>query len=153
LVVTLPLKAIGVNGAMLKASLNKSWNRVTDPTTGERRRFSNYFRTLGELHFAYDLPQRKLNLGFDAFYYGRQRLYRPNGWEGPDAWMRLLLFVEYRARPNLVARFEVNNATGAKTLLQVASFAGARDRSPLLYLDRRNLGIDPYAFVRLRKTF
>ncbi|OYX31153.1 MAG: hypothetical protein B7Y99_10590 [Caulobacterales bacterium 32-69-10] len=108
-VVTLPLKAIGVNGAMLTGSLNKIWNRVTDPT--------------------------------------------PNGWEGPDPWVRLLVFVEYRARPNLIARIEVNNATGAKTLLQVASFAGVRDRSALLYLDRRDLGIAPYAFLRLRRTF
>lgn len=150
---TLPLKAIGVSGAMLKGTFSKSWARVDDPTTGERRRFSSWYRTLGELHFAYDLPQQKLNAGFDAFYYGRLRLYRPNGWEGPDAWVRLLLFVEYRARPNLVARFEVNNATGDKTMLNVASFAGVRDRSPLLYLDRRNLGVAPYAYLRLRRTF
>jgi hypothetical protein len=151
--VTLPLKAVGVNGAMVKATYQKSLARIDDPTTGERRRFSGVPRTLAELHFAYDLPQRKLNLGVDAFYVGKLRLYRPASWEGPEAWVRMVVFVEYRARPNLTARLEVNNVVDGGQKFTSAVYATVRDRSPLLYVDRHDPNTAPYAYLRLRRTF
>jgi hypothetical protein len=150
---TLPLKTVGWNGAMLKGSYSKNLARVDDPTNGRRRRMSDWLRTMAELHFAYDLPRRKLNVGFDAYYRGRLRLYRPASWEGPEAWTRVAAFVEYRPRSDLIARFELNNLIDGGPRFTSAVYAGARDLTPLLYIDRHDQVIPPFAYLRLRRTF
>ncbi|HTI67578.1 MAG TPA: TonB-dependent receptor [Caulobacteraceae bacterium] len=150
---TFPLKRLGLNGAMLKGTLTKSRSRVTDPTTGIQRQLSNWSATIGELHFVYDLPRRKLNLGFDAFYNGPFTLYRPAGTEDNGVNARLSVFVEYRYRPNLTFRLEGMNVTGARITQTVTYYAGPRNVSPLLYADEKTLGLGPSVLLRARRTF
>jgi hypothetical protein len=151
---TFPLKRFGLNGAMVKGTVTRVISRVTDPTTGERRMiwFNAPWPLYGELHFVYDLPQRKLNLGFDAFYNGPFTLYRPAGTEHAGVNARLNAFVEYRYRPNLTIRLEGMNVTGARITQTIAYYAGARHVSPLLYEDERTLGLRPSVMLRVRRT-
>jgi len=150
--VTLPLKAVGLNGAMAKGALTRTWSRVTDPTTGERRDISGVSRTIGELHLTYDLPRLKLTFGADGFYIGRFTLYRPAGREGSSGFTRLNLTVEYRPRPDLSLRAEVWNVTSSRPTQFVEAYTGFRHVSPLDYVDERRLGVRPYLFLRVRKT-
>jgi outer membrane receptor protein involved in Fe transport len=151
--VTLPLKRIGLNGAMLKGVVTRSWSSVTDPTTGERRRLTYSFATVAELHFTYDLPKQKLNLGFDAFYNSPQPIYRPASVQTIGTWARLLVFVEYRMKPEFTVRLEAVNVTDATPRQTLKSYAGPRNVSPLVYTDVRRLGLDPYVFLKVRRSF
>jgi hypothetical protein len=150
---TLPLKRLGLNGAMIKGVFTQSWTQVTDPTNGLHRRRSGLATPLAELHFTYDLPRRKLNWGFDYLYYGPFALYRPAGAERAAGWTRLSAFVEYRYRPNLSFRLEGFNLNDARPLQRVEYYSGVRGLSPLLYADERRIGLKPYLFVRARRTF
>jgi hypothetical protein len=150
---TLPLKRLGLNGAMVKGVFTRSRSRVTDPTNGLRRKLSQLATPTAELHFTYDLPRIKLNWGFDYFYYGPFTLYRPTGAELAAGWPRFSAFIEYRYRPNLSFRLEGFNLNDSKALQRVEYYTGARAESPLLYADERRIGPKPYLFVRARRTF
>ncbi|OYX31154.1 MAG: hypothetical protein B7Y99_10595 [Caulobacterales bacterium 32-69-10] len=153
--VTVPLKRFGLNGAMIKGTVTKSWSAVTDPTTGERRTvwFNNPAALQGELHFTYDLPRHKLNFGFDAFYYGAVTFYRPQVLDRTGAQPRLNLFAEYRIKPDFTVRLEALNVTDLTVHSTVKYYGGPRNVAPLLYADDRYLGINPSVLLRVRRSF
>jgi hypothetical protein len=153
--VTVPLKRFGLNGAMIKGTVTKSWSAVTDPTTGQRRTiwFSNPAALQGDLHFTYDLPRHKLNFGFDAFYYGPYTLYRPQGTERSGGQPRLNIFAEYRIKPTFTVRLEALNVTDLTVHSTVKYYGGPRNIAPLLYADDRYLGINPAVLLRVRRSF
>jgi hypothetical protein len=153
--ITLPLKRFGLNGAMVKGSVTRSWSAVTDPTTGQRRTiwFDNPARLFGELHFTYDLPRYKVNFGLDAFYFGPFTLYRPQGTDRTGAQPRVNIFAEYRIKPDFTVRAEALNVTDLTVHYTVKSYGGPRHLSPLLYADDRDLGINPAVLLRVRRSF
>ena len=151
--VTLPFKRLGLNGAILKGKLTWSQSGVVDPVSGVERRLSNKSAFTGELHFAYDLPAQKLNVGFDAFYQTPQVLYLPLGNQRIGVWGQLTLFAEYRAKPNLNLRIQLQNLPGTRATTVIDAFQGVRGASPLLYEDKRHLTSGPLLFFRARRTF
>lgn len=150
---TLPLKPFGLRDAMLKATVTSSRARVPDPVTGRERQLSGQSALLGELHFTQDFPQWKLNWGVDAFYRGASTLYRPFGDEALGGWPHVNVFIEYRPKPALNLRLEVQNLPGTHTPLLVSNYAGLRGASPLNYVDDKRLSVGPLVFVRARRTF
>ncbi len=150
---TLPLKRLGVTGGTLRGSVTWRQMRVTDPTDGQSRRLSGQPAHQAELHYAQDLPARKLNLGVDAFYRGKTTVYRPFGNDVVEPWPRLNLFVEYRPAPTWTLRAEVQNLPAVKSRLTSRLHSGPRTVAPLLYLDDRRLTPGPLLLVRLRRTF
>ena len=149
---TLPFKEFGWKGAILKGTVTYSPTGVTDPISGRRRPLSKSLMT-GELHFAQDLPDQKLNLGFDAFYTGHGVTYLPLGNQRIAAWSRVNLFVEYRANPKWTLRAEAQNLPGTRATVVNDAFAGLRGRSPLLYTDEKHLAVGPLLLLRARRTF
>jgi hypothetical protein len=150
---TLPLKRLGVTGGTLRGAVTWRRMRVTDPTDGQSRRLSGQPAHQAELHYAQDLPARKLNLGVDAFYRGKTTIYRPFGNEVVEPWPRLNLFVEYRPAPAWTLRAEVQNLPAVKARQTSRLYSGPRNVAPLLYVDDRRLTVGPLLLVRLRRTF
>ena len=150
---TLPLKTLGWKDAMLKGSVTRLRTSVADPLDGVRRPFSSVAGLLGELHFAQDFPQWKFNWGIDAFYRGPVTLYRPLGNETLAAWPHVNVFVEYRPKPALNLRLEVQNLPGTHVRQTDAVYAGLRNASALTYLDERRLSVGPVVFLRVRRNF
>ncbi len=64
-----------------------------------------------------------------------------------DAW------IEFKPRPDLALRFDVENigGRGFERLLYV--YGGPRNTSGLAYVDDRRQEFPPYFYVRVRKTF
>ena len=150
---TLPLKPLGLDRATLKATVTRAHARVADPVTGQERQLALLPEWQGELHFAQDFPQWKLNWGVDAFYRGAATLYRPFGNEATGGWPHVNVFIEYRPTPPLTLRLEVQNLPGAHTPLIVSNYAGLRGASALNYVDDKRLSVGPIVFVRARRTF
>ena len=150
---TLPFKRFGWDGAILKGTLTYGRSQVTDPATGLPRRLINKPEFAGELHFAQDLPDLKLNTGFDAFYTSPTKFFLPlgNQRQGPGA--RIAVFAEYRATPRLNLRVEVQNLPGTRATVSNDAFAGLRGQSPLLYTDVKHLAVGPLLFLQVRRTF
>jgi hypothetical protein len=150
---TLPLKPLGLAGGTLKGTLAVARVRVTDPTDGTRRPFSNTPQTFAELHYAQDLPALRLNLGFDAYLRGKTTLYRPFGNEFRGGWPHANLFVEYRPAPAWTLRAEVQNLPAKKVRITTTVYPGLRTLGPATYVDERLLTNGPLLLVRLRRTF
>ena len=108
---------------------------------------------MAELHLAQDLPRWTLNWGMDAFYRGPSTLYRPFGNEAVAGWPHVNVFVEYRIRPTLNLRVELQNLPGTHVRQTIDVFSGLRGASPLVYRDEKRLSVGPLLFVRLRRTF
>jgi outer membrane receptor protein involved in Fe transport len=148
-----PLKRLGIEGATVRGAATWTRSRVTDPFTGLPRRLSGQSGFVGELHLVEDLPRQKLNFGLDAYYVGPNQIYEPAGNQNTGAWARFNLFVEYRLKPSLNLRAEVNNLPGTGVHQVIDSFTGLRGSSPLLYRDDKRLAVGPVFFARVRRTF
>jgi hypothetical protein len=150
---TMPFKHLGWDGAMLKGTVTWSNSSVTDPVTLRLRRLMGKAALVGELHFAQDLPQWRLNFGFDAFYQGPSVIYIPLGDQRTGVWGRINLFAEYRATAHLNLRAEVQNLPGTRVTVANDAYAGPKGAAPLLYTDVKHLAVGPLLFLRARRTF
>jgi hypothetical protein len=151
--VTVPLARLGLKGAQLKGL--GTWRRssVVDPTAGEHRPISRLHPLDWEGHFTQDLPAWKTTLGVDAFSGNRQTYYRFDEIDNDKIKTYVVVYADYRPRPDLVVRLEVDNATSRGYRHTNYIYSGPRGKSPLAYVDDRNLQIGRTLMVRVRKTF
>jgi len=150
---TLPLGFLGLKHAQLKGNGTWRHSRVADPTTGRRRPISGQHRFDYQLHFTQDLPAWKSNWGVDVFNRWTETYYRFNEIDTYKLKTWVTLFYEYKPRPDFSVRAELDNVGGRgfERILEV--YAGPRDRSALLYVDRRRQDFKPFLYLRARKTF
>ena len=151
--VTLPLDRFGIRHGLLKAQGNLRHSRVADPITGEMRHISGQHRFDYEIHFSQDLPRWKSNWGIDVFNRWNETNFRLAEVDTYKLSTWVDLFVEYKPRPDLSLRAELDNVgdRGFQRILYV--YGGPRNTSPLTYVDNRKQEFGPYLFFRLRKTF
>ena len=150
---TVPLDRLGIKRAQIKAQGTFRDSRVADPTTGQMRRISGQHPWDGEAHFTQDLPRYKVTWGVDAYNYWRETYYRFAEIDTFRLKTWVTLFAEYKPRPDLGFRMELDNigARGFERVLNV--YAGPRNTSPLLYVDDRRQDFKPFLYLRVRKTF
>jgi hypothetical protein len=137
---------------------------VTDPTTGDLRPISSVLtfgapppisavrETEWELHYTQDLPQLKSTWGFDIIGPYIDRYYRLSEIETQKSEISILVFGEWKARPDLSLRVELQSLAKDTTRVRDV-WSGPRNTAPLQYRDYRNLQYDGAIQFRLRKTF
>lgn len=150
---TLPLGRLGVPGGRLRTQLEWSRSEVTDPTTGEVRRVSGQQPLDGEVNFTQDLPRWNLQWGGNAFLGFQETYFRFDTVETVELETWYNLFAEWRARPNLSVRLELQNLAGRNFIRTRDVYAGPRDTSPLLFREVRDLNFDPFIYMRIRRTW
>lgn len=150
---TLPFDKIGMKGAQLR--LQSTWRRseVTDPTTRAERPISKLRPFEAEAHFSWDLPQYKLNWGFDTYNGWRETYYRSDQIEIRKLKVYVQPFIEWKPRPDLSLRAEAGNFTERGFRRTRYVYAGPRSTAPLAYTDDRDIQFGRMFYVRLRKTF
>ncbi len=161
---TLPLDAFGLPAAQLRGQATRRWSDVVDPITGLRREISTLRNSGGrdaasfvpvswDLHFTQELPRLKSVWGFDVFGGTRDRSFRLTEIETKKVSTSVLVFTEYRPRPNLTLRVEAQalNQRNVKRVRQV--FAGSRNLGVLDYTDVRSLEWGGSLFFSLRRSF
>jgi hypothetical protein len=148
-----PFARLGLNGATLKTTLNWADARVTDPLTGQRRMPSGAQGFFGEVHFAEDLPDLKLNVGGDANFWGAQTNYSVFGDQHQGVWATFSLFVEYRPTSNWNFRVSASGLPGLHLHQTIDTYSGLKGLSPLLYHDDQRLEMAPTFYVRMRRLF
>lgn len=149
----LPLGRLGVEGGLLKTFVEFAHTEANDPTTGERRRMSDYNPFESEVEFTQDLPARRIKWGVSAFFGSPYRYYRFDRIEEEltEPWWSA--FAEWKARPNLVVKLQVENITGRGYDVDRIIHDGPRDVSPILFTEARCQAFGPYVALRLRRTF
>ncbi len=159
-----PLDGIGLSQATLKAQLSLRETEVIDPTTGKPRpisavqsfspppQISAVRESEWELRYAQDLPRLRSTWGFDIFGPYIDRFYRLSEIETLKSEIVILVFGEWKARPDLSLRVELQSL--ARDTARVRDvWSGPRNTAPLLYRDFRDLQYDGAVQFRLRKTF
>lgn len=161
---TLPLDRLGVPGAQFRGSVTRRRTRVTDPLTGLKREISvlragdtregsPVAPVSWEAHFTQDLPALRSVWGADVIGGFRETAYRLSEIETRKINTTILLFAEYKARPDLTLRVEAQamNQRNARRIREV--YIGPRNLNVLDYTDVRNLEWGGSLFFRVRKTF
>lgn len=149
----LPLTRFGVPGGLLKASGDWRKSEVTDPVTGESRRISGQRPFTGEINFSQDLPRYHTQWGVNTQLGWEQRFYRFDQIERVKLGTWVQLYAEYKPRPDLSFRVEVQNLA-ARDFTRIRDvYSGPRDTAALAFVDRRPLTFDPFIYFRIRHTF
>lgn len=150
--VTLPLKRLGVPGGLLRADVTLRDSKVKDPETGRDRFISGLRPLVGGVHFSQDLPALKVKWGADVFLGFRERYYRLSQVETDTFKPILTLFAEWKVRPDLSLRGEVQEL-GTRFNRTLLSYPGVRGQVPLDTAEQRKLEYGPSLYFRVRKTF
>jgi outer membrane receptor protein involved in Fe transport len=150
---SLPLEPFGFKGATIRGESTWRRSEVTDPTTGGKREISNLKPVEWELHFTHDLPAYRLNWGVDVFGGWRESFYRFDEITTDKLKTFVTPFIEWKPRPDIVVRAEMQNATSRGFRHTRAIYDGPRSTTPLQYIDDRDIQIGSIYWVRVRKTF
>ena len=163
LALSIPLARFGLPGAQIRPTATWRRSEVTDPVTGQSRPISAVHAVDFELHFTQDLPRWRLNWGVDVnpgFGGGSNGAggFRETNYRVTEITSRVLhnyvtVFSEYKPRPNLILRFEVQNLLGRDAITIREVYAGPRNTSLLSYVDTRSLHPGPSILFRIRQTF
>jgi outer membrane receptor protein involved in Fe transport len=163
--IALPLDRLGVHAAQFRGQVTRRITKVVDPLTGRSReisvaRFSQDTRDLSLLgpvgwdaHFTQDLPRWKAVWGVDVLGGVRESAYRLSEIETRKISTQILVFAEYKPRPDLTLRLEAQsiNQRNVRRIRQV--YSGPRNLGVIDYTDVRDLEWGGSLLVRLRKTF
>ena len=112
---------------------------MTDPTTGQDREISGLRPLSWEVHLTHDLPQYKINWGFDVYGGWRETYYRVDQITDRKLKTYVELYAEWKPKPDLSIRTELSNLTerGFRNTRNV--YAGPRDTAALTFVDDRDI--------------
>ena len=149
---TLPLDR-WIPGAQLSGESTWRRSEVTDPTTGAKREISGLHPVDWNGHFSQDLPQWRATWGVDAFGAWRETYYRFDEISTDKLKTYVTLFGEWKPKPDLLVRMEIQNATARGFHHTRQVYSGPRNTSPLAVVDDRDIQIGRIFYIRLRKSF
>ncbi len=152
---TLPLDRLGVPGGLVKGFVTRRWSGVDDPTTQTRRSISGQRPVEWELKVTRDLPARYLTLGAELYGGYQSAFYRFNAIDRFKRDPFLMIYVEWRPRPDLNVRAELENITKRGYRQTSTTFLGLRDpdQAGAAQLFDRNFNFGRILYLRVRKTF
>ena len=149
----LPLTRFGIPGGLLRTRTEWTRSEVTDPVTGEARRLSGQSPFEGEIRFSQDLPRWKVQWGSEAYLGFEERYYRFDQIETVELGTWVQIYAEYKPRPDLSFRVEMQNLLGRDFTRTRKVYAGPRSTAGLDFIDHRPLNFDPFIYFRVRQTF
>ena len=150
---TAPLDRLKLKGAQLR--FTGTWRRseVTDPTTGETRGITRLRPFEWEGHFIQDLPAHKMSYGVDICCARTETTYRFDEIDVRNLNNFVSPFVEWKPRPDLAFRAEVDYLFHFSYRRTLYEYAGPRDVAPLSYIEHRDPQFGKVLYLRVRKTF
>lgn len=150
---TLPTDKLGLKHGVLTAVGTMRHSRVIDPTTGQPREISGLHHYDTELHFTQGIPHWKSTWGIDMFGAWRETYYRFNEIDTDRLKTWVAFHIEYKPRPDLALRLELDNATARGFEHIRAYYPGPRNLAGDPLIDTRDLSSGQEFYVRVRKTF
>jgi len=151
---TLPTDRLGVSNGRLQ--LRGSWSdtSVTDPVTGEARRFRGNQAFGCGIEFNQDLMDGRWSWGFEHdCNTDRGRAFRVREVRTSYSEPEFEIYGQWKPRPDLTVRVDLNNITSRKQGYDRDIHSGSRDVAPLASREVRRTWRDPFLFVQIRKTF
>ena len=152
---TLPTERLGVAGGQVRLNLTWRRSRVTDPTTGERRRISDERPLSGDVALTKDLPRLRSIVGLELYGGFRERNYRlfeiRTERSGADPLSRV--YWDYVPNPRTAIRFQLENISARARSRQRTLYNGPRSSGIVSSTEYRRAVLDPFIMMRLRRQF
>jgi outer membrane receptor protein involved in Fe transport len=148
-----PLDRFGIRAAQLRGQVTKRWSEVTDPLLNDKREISTLHPIDWEVHFNQDLPRWKATWGVDVLGGFRERYFRLTEIETRKYSPWVVVFAEYKPRPDFIVRVEGQGVTARNVRRIREVYFGPRSLGHLDYTDVRSLEWGGSLYIRLRKTF
>jgi hypothetical protein len=151
---TLPTDRLGISGGRLIVRGNWSWTEVTDPLTGEPRRFQGNQHFGCGVDFNQDLRGGRWAWGLqhgcntDRGTSFRIREVR-DGYREPF----VTLYGQWKPDGRTTVRLDLGNASDRATGYDRDIYTGPRDVSPVAFRETRRTKMSPWLFVQVRRTF
>ncbi|RZJ04498.1 MAG: TonB-dependent receptor [Brevundimonas sp.] len=151
---TLPLDKLGLANARLQARGSWSHTEVTDPVTGEDRRFQGNQNFGCGVSFNHDLQGGKYAYGFDhGCNVDRGTLFRVREVRNLIAEPFVTFYGQWKPDTRTTVRVDIGNATDRAAGYDRDIYTGPRDTAPLAFRETRRTKMSPWLFVQVRKTF
>ena len=151
---TLPFDRLGVKGALLKLEGAARRSRVTDPLTGERRRFSGQQALECDISFSHDLKGGRFSYGFEhACNVDRTPAYRTAELRSERRPPFAYVYGRWKPSADLTLQLDLGNLVDGSRQTLRDVYAGPRDVAPLLYREDRATRRGRYTYVQVRKVF
>lgn len=151
---TLPLDRLGVKNALLKVEGAARRSRVTDPLTGQRRRFSGQQARDCDVSFSHDLKGGRFSYGFEhACNVDRVLGYRTAELRTERYPPFASAYGQWKPSADLTLRLDIGNLVDGERQTLRDVYAGPRDAAPLLYREDRATRRGRYAYFQVRKVF
>ena len=151
---TINLDPIGWEAAKIDLRLTAEESSVEDPLTGVSRSFSNHYDRRGDISLRHDIPGSDWAWGVGIQYSHVLPSYRLSevglNYEGP---IYTSAFVEHKNVFGLTARLNVFNLTDGRALFNRTVYTGLRDDSSVLYIEHRDLSVQPIIGFKLTGNF
>ncbi|MGH8179049.1 MAG: TonB-dependent receptor, partial [Steroidobacter sp.] len=151
--INLPLEALGLASARLKATALWRNSRATDPATGESRAISEDAPFEAALHFTQDMTRWNTHLGIDVEFATETPEFMFDEIRSERLGSMVNIFAEYEPAPAWNIRLYANNLADRSTQRERRIFDGVRGGAPLIYVETRTLRIGPYVGLSVRRTF
>ncbi|MGV8928594.1 MAG: TonB-dependent receptor plug domain-containing protein [Brevundimonas sp.] len=151
---TLPMDRLGLPNARLQARASWVHTEVTDPLTGESRRFQGNQAFGCGVSFNQDLMGGRWSYGFEhgcnldkgsAFRVREVRAFYNEPF--------VTLYGQWKPSSDTTVRVDLGNATDRESGYDRDIYAGPRDVAPLAFREVRRTQMSPWLFVQIRRTF
>ena len=151
---TLPMDKLGIPNARLQARASWVHTEVTDPLTGEIRRFRGNQAFGCGVNFNHDLMGGRWSYGFDhGCNLDKGRALRVREVRAFYNEPFVTLYGQWKPRADLTVRVDLGNATDRSSGYDRDIYTGPRDGAPLAFREVRRTQMSPWLFVQIRRTF
>ncbi len=151
---TLPTDRLGIPGGRLVARGSWAWTEVTDPLTGEPRRFQGNQAFGCGVDFDQNLRGGRWAWGVQhGCNVDRGTSFRIREVREGYAEPFVTLWGQWKPDDRTTLRLDLGNATDRVRGYDRDIYTGPRDVSPIAYREIRRQKMSPWLFVQVRRTF
>ncbi|HYD28174.1 TonB-dependent receptor plug domain-containing protein [Brevundimonas sp.] len=151
---TLPMDRLGIPNARLQARGSWAHTEVTDPLTGETRRFQGNQAFGCGVSFNHDLQGGKWSWGFDhGCNTDKGRLFRVREVRALYAEPFITLYGQWKPSSDLTIKVDLANVSDRELGYDRDIYTGPRDVSPVAFREVRRTKMSPWLFLQIRRSF
>ena len=151
---TLPMDRLGLANARLQARASWASTEVTDPVTGEERRFQGNQAFGCGVSFNQDLAGGRWSYGFDhGCNVDKGRAFRVREVRAFYGEPFVTVYGQWKPRTDLTVRVDIGNASDRAQGYDRDIYSGPRDVAPVAFREVRRTRMSPWLFLQIRKTF